>query len=102
MPFLLNVLRNVGVSLTKGGAARLEDGRAAVGSDLYLACGVAQKERKGHGLTLYHASPWRQHLSDAPYLGYLALSRVHATTAATTTRVRGSLVVPVASVPKTR
>ena len=30
------------------------------------------------------------------------LSRVQATTATATTRVRGSLVVPVASVPKTR
>ena len=59
VPFLPNVLPNVGVSFSKGSATRLENGRAAVGSDLHLTRGVAEEERKGHGLSLHHAASWR-------------------------------------------
>ena len=58
VPFIPNILPNVGMGLTKGTAARLEDGWATVGSDLDLAHRVAEEECEGQGLTLNHTRTW--------------------------------------------
>ena len=73
VPFLPNVLPNVGVIFPIGGAASLENGWAAIGRDLNLTRGVAEEEREGHGLSLHHAAAWGQHLSDTPNFVHLAV-----------------------------
>ena len=72
MPILPNVLPNVDMSFSEGSAARLENGRAAVGGDLHLTYGVAEEECEGHGLSLHHTATWGEHLSDAPDFVHLA------------------------------
>ena len=68
MPLLPNVLPDVGVDGSEGGAACLKDGRATVSGDRHFARRVAKEKREGQSLALHHAAARGQNLCDAPNL----------------------------------